>query len=572
MLAARRAGARGGVGRQGQPGPVGPAARPRLRRRRAVPRPRHRRLQRRVGRRSPAPSPATRGLRSSRSTSATTYGYDIPTAAQGHRAGAVLGVRPVQAPPVRPGRRRRRLRRASPPATTSTTRPPCCSATCCTGTPSTSAASCRCCPARDGFPRKVKPLVRLGRAGDGGLLRAAGHRLHRRGVPDGRGQQAPRLQGGAQRRRGHVARREGRLLLRVPRAGRGRVRPQAAAEQATTLRPCERCGAPTTSARCARSAGWPNARAAIDARAGRTAPGTVATAGRSPMARPTVRAPASGSCSIDRKERRYLRRPCEEGGEFHTPRRASSPHDEHHRRGEGRHACARPAAQPYIALRPTLADFVLKMPRGAQVIYPKDLGPILMLADIFPGRPRARDPASGRGAVDDHAARRGRRRRATSCATTSPTRPRRTCGRSSARRRSTRYRVELRDCYEGIDERDLDRVVLDLPEPWQVVPHAEKALRRGGILCAYTPSIMQAAQTPRGAGRPRLRIEARDARGAAPHLAHRGPGGAPRPPHGRPHRLPHGRPLARRLSRDATKAPDGRPRDICVNDAATRPR
>ena len=35
--------------------------------------------------------------------------------------------------------------------------------------------------------------------------------------------------------------------------------------------------------------------------------------------------------------------------------------------------------------RPTLSDFVLKMPRGAQVIYPKDLGPILMLADIFPG-------------------------------------------------------------------------------------------------------------------------------------------------------------------------------------------
>ena len=40
---------------------------------------------------------------------------------------------------------------------------------------------------------------------------------------------------------------------------------------------------------------------------------------------------------------------------------------------------------PYIVLRPTLADFVLKMPRGAQVIYPKDLGPLLMLADIYPG-------------------------------------------------------------------------------------------------------------------------------------------------------------------------------------------
>jgi tRNA (adenine57-N1/adenine58-N1)-methyltransferase len=57
-----------------------------------------------------------------------------------------------------------------------------------------------------------------------------------------------------------------------------------------------------------------------------------------------------------------------------------------------------------------------------------------------------------------------------------------------------RYRVELRDCYLGIDERDVDRVVLDLPEPWQVVPHAMEALRPGGILIAYTPSIIQVSQ------------------------------------------------------------------------------
>jgi tRNA (adenine57-N1/adenine58-N1)-methyltransferase catalytic subunit len=57
-----------------------------------------------------------------------------------------------------------------------------------------------------------------------------------------------------------------------------------------------------------------------------------------------------------------------------------------------------------------------------------------------------------------------------------------------------RYHVELRDCYEGIDERELDRVVLDLPEPWQVVPHAMESLRPGGILIAYTPSILQVSQ------------------------------------------------------------------------------
>ena len=57
-----------------------------------------------------------------------------------------------------------------------------------------------------------------------------------------------------------------------------------------------------------------------------------------------------------------------------------------------------------------------------------------------------------------------------------------------------RFRVEQRDCYEGIDESDLDRVILDLPEPWQVVKHAARALHPGGILLAYTPQVTQAAQ------------------------------------------------------------------------------
>jgi tRNA (adenine57-N1/adenine58-N1)-methyltransferase len=51
--------------------------------------------------------------------------------------------------------------------------------------------------------------------------------------------------------------------------------------------------------------------------------------------------------------------------------------------------------------------------------------------------------------------------------------------------------AHLRDVYEGIDERELDRVVLDLPEPWRVVKHAIEALRPGGILLAYLPTILQ---------------------------------------------------------------------------------
>jgi tRNA (adenine57-N1/adenine58-N1)-methyltransferase len=54
-----------------------------------------------------------------------------------------------------------------------------------------------------------------------------------------------------------------------------------------------------------------------------------------------------------------------------------------------------------------------------------------------------------------------------------------------------RYHVEVRDVYEGITETGLDRVLLDLPEPWRAVDHAAAALRPGGIFIAYLPSITQ---------------------------------------------------------------------------------
>ena len=54
--------------------------------------------------------------------------------------------------------------------------------------------------------------------------------------------------------------------------------------------------------------------------------------------------------------------------------------------------------------------------------------------------------------------------------------------------------MQVRYTYEGIDERGLDRIVLDLPEPWQVVKHAVEAMRPGGILVAYLPSIAQVMQ------------------------------------------------------------------------------
>ena len=101
-----------------------------------------------------------------------------------------------------------------------------------------------------------------------------------------------------------------------------------------------------------------------------------------------------------------------------------------------------------------------------------------------------------------------------------------------------RYDVSLRDSYAGIDERDLDRVVLDLPEPWQVVPHARDALRPGGILVAYTPSIIQVSAAARRVGHQGL--ECPPVVGGAPsRLARRRARRAAGPSDGGPHRVPH---------------------------------
>ena len=193
---------------------------------------------------------------------------------------------------------------------------------------------------------------------------------------------------------------------------------------------------------------------------------------------------------LDTKQRRYLVT-LVEGGEFHT-HNGLFPHAELVGAPEGT-VVRSSRGSTYTALRPTLEDFVVEMPRGAQVIYPKDLAPICMLADIGPGV-RVFESGVGSGALSMTMLRWGAdivgyelredfRNRAIANV-------RSFLGEDAL----DRYRVELRDAYEGIDERDLDRIVLDLPEPWQVVPHALDALRPGGILVAYCPSIIQVSQ------------------------------------------------------------------------------
>ncbi|MGP8059256.1 MAG: tRNA (adenine-N1)-methyltransferase [Acidimicrobiales bacterium] len=191
---------------------------------------------------------------------------------------------------------------------------------------------------------------------------------------------------------------------------------------------------------------------------------------------------------VDAKERRYLVT-LVAGAMFHTHAGIVS-HDELIGRPEGSTVHGS-TGRGFLVLRPTLADVVLKMPRGAQVIYPKDLGAILVAADIGPGQ-RVLEAGVGSGALSMAVLRAGasvvgyeiredfaQRARSNVAGLLGP---------------DADYRVELRDVTEGIDEVDLDRVLLDLPEPWRVLGPAEGALRTGGILLAYLPTINQTAQ------------------------------------------------------------------------------
>ena len=182
------------------------------------------------------------------------------------------------------------------------------------------------------------------------------------------------------------------------------------------------------------------------------------------------------------------------------PRRASCAHDELIGAGRGHARCAPPRRQPYTALRPTLEDFVLKMPRGAQVIYPKDLGADPDAGRHLPGGPGARDAASGRVRCRMTLLRAGRRgRRLRAAGGLRRPRPRRTSAAFLGDGWCGRYRVELRDCYEGIDER--------APRPRRARPAravAGGAARREGAACPAG----SCAPTRRASSRPSQTREA----------------------------------------------------------------
>ncbi|MDT8912687.1 tRNA (adenine-N1)-methyltransferase [Amycolatopsis sp. PS_44_ISF1] len=177
-----------------------------------------------------------------------------------------------------------------------------------------------------------------------------------------------------------------------------------------------------------------------------------------------------------------------EGGEYHTHRGALV-HDDLIGRPEGS-VVTSAGGSTYLALRPLLPDYVLSMPRGAQVIYPKDAAQIVMFGDIFPGA-RVLEAGAGSGAL--------------TCSLLRAVGP---AGRVSS--------YEIRDDHAEHAERNVvkffgekpgnwtltvadlathsgqvDRVVLDMLAPWDQLPNVAAHLVPGGVLTVYVATVTQ---------------------------------------------------------------------------------
>jgi len=180
----------------------------------------------------------------------------------------------------------------------------------------------------------------------------------------------------------------------------------------------------------------------------------------------------------------------EDGGTWHSHSGAVA-HDLLIGRPDGT-AVATPKGVEIVALRPTREDFILKMQRGAQVVYPKDQAMIVGLADIRPGM-RVIEAGAGSGALTlallDAVGPEG-----SVCSV-----ERREDHAVDARRNVERFRggpvanweLVIGDVADVLATSTAHRVVLDLPEPWHALDGAASALAPGGMLLTYLPSVPQ---------------------------------------------------------------------------------
>ncbi len=203
-------------------------------------------------------------------------------------------------------------------------------------------------------------------------------------------------------------------------------------------------------------------------------------------------APGDLCLLIDGKGRRYLVR-LEPGRQFHS-HLGPVDHDEILGGPDGVEVTSS-RGQRMVAFRPRMVDYTLKMRRGAQVVYPKDIGPILVEGDIGPGS-KVLEAGTGSGALTIALLRAvGSEGRVVSY-------EQREDHAEHARGAIERFfgelpaHLELRvgPVEEGLSA-EFDRVVLDLPEPWHAVAAGADKLRSGTIFVAYVPTIPQVQTT-----------------------------------------------------------------------------
>jgi tRNA (adenine57-N1/adenine58-N1)-methyltransferase len=178
----------------------------------------------------------------------------------------------------------------------------------------------------------------------------------------------------------------------------------------------------------------------------------------------------------------------EAGGTYHT-HRGALPHDNLIGQPEGS-VVTSAAGTPYLALRPLLTDYVLSMPRGAAVIYPKDAAQIVHWGDIFPGA-TVLEAGAGSGAL--------------TCSLLRAVGPAGTVTSYEIRQDHADHAVRNVERFFGgrppnwsltvgdLADHDgqVDRVVLDMLEPWSVLTTVAAALVPGGVLTVYVATTTQ---------------------------------------------------------------------------------
>jgi tRNA (adenine57-N1/adenine58-N1)-methyltransferase len=193
---------------------------------------------------------------------------------------------------------------------------------------------------------------------------------------------------------------------------------------------------------------------------------------------------------IDLRGRQYLVR-LQTGGTFHS-HSGMLPHDDVLGQSEGTRV-ETTGGMALTAFRPRFADYVLKMPRGAQVVYPKDLGPILIYADIYPGA-RVLEAGTGSGALTGALCRAvGSDGRVVSYEVRDEHRERGTKNLEGLFGKLPPWlEVRAGDIAEvaGTGER-FDRCVLDVPEPWGTFPALQEVLEPGAVLGCFLPTTIQ---------------------------------------------------------------------------------